>query len=359
MNGSNADGSADEIYRALRLTAASDPRAAREQLLRMLNADSPHIDRIFELMKPPSEGRLRQLVANMARAAREDNPFRDRLIPHLLNWQRFESDEFAKPAINAALQGMDLSAYADVGVHGRATGANDNATGNSLVSDEAVAIYRWVAGRLCHRVRNELELPTAYIADAIHRATAIADNGTRAGITRSLVEAQEAFQKVARVVEFNIADEHFRWRRVELISWLRRMTDRYRSTHAAIRLEFTGDQCVPTPSIMANDLLLEVIFWNLWRNAMQEADGECVVNGEITMRDDRVYLLLSDNGPGFQASQAAEAFSVRISMHGEDRGRGLLEVADAVQRLQGSARIVHVGSQYRIELSFPIADTPR
>lgn len=348
---------AGEIYRQLRRMAASDPRAAREKLVHLLNIDSPSLGRLLDLMSPPSEGRLRQMVANTVRALREDRQLRDRLVPHLLQWQRFESDEFAKAAINAALQGLNLAAYADDS-HSLGTHAVKETRGVPIFSEEAIEIYRWVAGRLCHRVRNHLELPAAYLSDAIHCAASIDDGTIRARITQSLIESQQAFRQVARVVEFNVDDDHFRWRPVALIPWLRRMTDRYRARHGQIRLEFAGSVGEPGPGILGADLLLEVAFWNLWSNAAQEVDGECVVTIEVSIRNSNVYLLLVDNGPGFQSRQAEEAFHVSISTRGEDRGRGLLEVAEAVQRLQGAACIVPIDGKYRIELSFPLVKAP-
>jgi len=352
--GSDEDNSADDMYRQLRHMAASDPRTARERLVELLNGDSPHLRQLLDLMTPPSEGRLRQLVANTAGAVRENKQLRDRLVPHLLQWQRFESDEFAKPAINAALRGVDPTAYTNGSVSSGDVAAGID-VGDPLFSDQDIEVYRWVAGRLCHRVRNHLELPAAYLADAIHGAAAIEDDAVRAGITQTLIEAQQAFRQIARIVDFNIGDEHFIWRAVAIIPWLRRMTETYRSKHEPIRLEVTGEMNEPGPSIMATDLLLEVVFWNLWRNAAQEANGACVVKVKVSVRDKKVCLLLGDDGPGFQASQVSEAFKLRLSTRGEDRGRGLLEVADAVQRLQGTARIVPIGNEYRIELSFPIA----
>ncbi len=359
MPHSSDDGTAEALYRELRRMAASDPRAARARLLEMLNADGLILDRLFDLMKPPSEGRVRQLVANTAKAQQGDKKIRDLLVPHLLHWQRFESDEFAKSAISAALQGLDLAAYTSIDHGNAASRVSDSASQDTLCSGEAVEIYRWVAGRLCHRVRNRMELPVAYLVDAIHEATAIEDDATRTAVTKRLIEAQQSFKQVARIVEFNIEDEHFLWRSVAVIPWLKKMTERYSASNKSFRLEVTGDVAHSDQLIEATDLLLEVIFWNLWQNIAQEADGECVAKVGISARDENLYLLISDNGPGFQPAHATEAFKTSLSTRGEERGRGLLEVADAVQRLRGTARLVPVSGEYRIELTFPVAKPAR
>ncbi len=350
---------AEATYRELRRMAASDPRAARSRLLEMLNADIPTLDRLFDFMKPSSEGRLRQLVANTAKAQRDDKKIRDLLIPHLLQWQLWEADEFAKAAISAALQGLDLAAYTNINHSNVEPASGASSSTNIFCSEESVEIYRWVAGRLCHRVRNRMELPVAYLADAIHEATAIQNDVTRTAVTKRLIEAQQSFRQVARIVEFNINDEHFQWRSVAIIAWLKKMTDRYRASNKPFQLEIISDVADTDLVIEANDLLLEVIFWNLWQNIPQEAGGNCTAKVGISGRDGNLYFLISDNGPGFQAVHAAEAFKTSLSTRGEDRGRGLLEVADAVQRLRGTARLVPVSGEYRIELSFPVVKPPR
>jgi hypothetical protein len=219
---SGAD-SVDEAYRSLRRIAASDPKEARIQLLRLVTIDSPQTNRILDLMNSPSGGRLRQLLANTARTI-ADKSVRDRLIPHLLRWQLFESDEFTKLAINAALQGVDLAAYADA-KSGAENSPRSGAERELLFSEEHIEIYRWVAGRLCHRVRNHLGLPAANLSYALQCAAKIENASTRDAITTSLTTALQSFRQIGRIVEFNIDDDYFIWPSVKILSWIRAMNE--------------------------------------------------------------------------------------------------------------------------------------
>jgi len=49
-----------------------------------------------------SGGRLRHLVASALRNSRD----KERLAPHLIVWHEIETDEFARHAISAALDGV-------------------------------------------------------------------------------------------------------------------------------------------------------------------------------------------------------------------------------------------------------------
>lgn len=350
---------AEATYRELRRMAASDPRAARTRLLEILNTDRSKLDRFFDLMKPPSEGRVRQLIANTAKAQREDKKIMDLLIPHLLQWQQWEADEFAKAAISSALQGLDVAAYTNIN-HSRGASTSGNALSTSvLCSEDSVEVYRWVAGRLCHRIRNRMELPVAYLADAIHEAAAIENDVTRTALTKRLIEVQQSFRQVARIVDFDINDEYFQWRLIAIVPWLKRMADRYRTCGLPFQLEVIIDGVDTNFVIESNDLFLEVIFWNLWQNISQEAGGDCTLKVRISSCEGLIKCIISDNGPGFQPTHATEVFRTSISTQGDERGRGLLEVADAVQRLRGTAHLVPISGAYRIELSFPLAKPPR
>ncbi len=106
---------------------------------------------------------------------------------------------------------------------------------------------------------------------------------------------------------------------------------------------------------MASDYLLRIIFWNLWINAQQAVQGDCRITVRATTEGKTVQLLLIDNGGGFPPEMVGVAFYERYSQNGVYRGRGLLEVQDAVQRLRGKASLEQCSpGEYRIVLSFPL-----
>ena len=58
--------------------------------------------------RTPADGRLRRLVASSLRNHRD----KDRLAPYLIDWHEIETDEFAKRAIAAALDGVKTESSA-------------------------------------------------------------------------------------------------------------------------------------------------------------------------------------------------------------------------------------------------------
>jgi hypothetical protein len=96
-----------EAYSELRTLAAQNPREARRWLCQILDSNSPELDEILRGAVELGEGRVRQLLANAVRL-RSD---KERLIPHLLMWLETETDEFAKHAIVAVLDTVDISSY--------------------------------------------------------------------------------------------------------------------------------------------------------------------------------------------------------------------------------------------------------
>src|SRR5581483_3023665 len=132
----------DGIYQVLRRLAAENPRAARQRFEELLNGDATIVEAILVRMAAPGEGRLRQLVANAARTSSE----RSRLAPHFTRWLTVETDEFARRAIGVALDTPRT-------LPKRAT------TGQSLVEHPLVEMYRYVADRMSHELRNALLAP--------------------------------------------------------------------------------------------------------------------------------------------------------------------------------------------------------
>ena len=71
--------------------------------------------------------------------------------------------------------------------------------------------------------------------------------------------------------------------------------------------------------------------------------------------DGMLHVLVRDNGPGFSTQMVENAFQVAYSSKAESRGRGLLEIADAVRRLQGEVRLLPVAvNQHRVQLRLPL-----
>jgi sensor histidine kinase regulating citrate/malate metabolism len=103
---------------------------------------------------------------------------------------------------------------------------------------------------------------------------------------------------------------------------------------------------------------LYTIFWNLWINAHQAVDGDCKIMVRAMLNAKQIDLLIVDNGSGFPQELVGVVFQERYSAKGAHRGRGLLEVQDAVHQLRGKAQLVPYGlGDFRVMLSFPLGDT--
>lgn len=86
----------------LRRLAVEDPREARKAFLRIFDSGGSALDQFLGQISSPADGRLRHLVASALRNNRD----KERLAPYLIAWHEIETDEFAKRAIAAALDGV-------------------------------------------------------------------------------------------------------------------------------------------------------------------------------------------------------------------------------------------------------------
>jgi sigma-B regulation protein RsbU (phosphoserine phosphatase) len=93
---------AEDVHERLLRLAVEDPREARKVFLRIFDSDSSALERFLGQISSPADGRLRHLVASALRNDRD----KERLAPYLIAWHEIETDEFARRAIAAALDGV-------------------------------------------------------------------------------------------------------------------------------------------------------------------------------------------------------------------------------------------------------------
>ena len=243
--------SALAAFEELRRLAAESPRDARAKLAALLDSGDAVLEETLRLANAPGEGRLRQLIANAVKNRHD----KARVVPHLVRWLELETDEFAKAAISGALGDVERAAYQPA------------ATPDP---PRLVDTYRYVADRICHRVRNSLTGPAQHL-----RKLESLLNG---GVDPVAVEAKatvsqlkDALRALSRIVEFDIEDSYFQWRSVDLPAWIRTMTAQYIAKNSLLNLSIKGDSA--SMRVRANDYLLETLFWNLWKNAQQFIDA--------------------------------------------------------------------------------------
>jgi phosphoserine phosphatase RsbU/P len=96
------------LHDRLRRLAVEDPREARMAFLLLFDSGGSVLEQFLSQVSSPGDGRLRHLVASSLRNNRD----KERLAPYLIAWHEIETDEFAKRAIEAALDGVKTASSA-------------------------------------------------------------------------------------------------------------------------------------------------------------------------------------------------------------------------------------------------------
>jgi signal transduction histidine kinase len=332
----------DDPLTHLRWLAASDPKQARAVVYDLVRGNTDKLDAVLQSASRPGDGRLRQIIATVFRT----DPTATILGPWLQQWLKVEPDEFTKSAIATAL-----------GARAVVTEARTLPRSSGTTAVEA---YRYVADRLCHRVRNAMTLPTAQML----RLEQVAHSAEDAELRQELLEIHAGMQtgliRIARNVEFDTNDGYLSWQSIPIIPWLEKNAHEFAARHGQARFAVNLDQSVRRVTIRATPFLLETTFGNIWSNAVQAADTPpCIeIQCAVAAYRNQITMLILDSGPGFPESQLDTAFYEVFSTKAPSRGRGLLEIGDAITRLQGAVRLEkdHRG-RYRLALSLPL-ETP-
>jgi signal transduction histidine kinase len=335
------------LHQELRRLAAEDPLRARDQFLQLLESGSTLLDPLLEVLSSPGEGRLRQLIANALRTL----PAKQRLIPYLFRWRENETDEFAFRSLEAALADVDPAVTVQ-----SSTASDSNRT--PLIDPVIVQAYRYASDRLIHKVRNCLLRPGAKIIRLRSAINGLPDDMVRTQLLVHLGELIDDLNSVGKIVESFEADpDYFAVRPVSITDWLPKMNREYSRQFSAVRLAIRSldNSTQGSIEIRASDYLLETIFWNLWNNAQEATGNGCMIDVYLSRSRGMVELVFVDNGEGFSAAHQNLAFQESYSTKSEQRGRGLLEIQDAVRRLHGSVELSeYTPGEYRIKIAFPI-----
>jgi sensor histidine kinase regulating citrate/malate metabolism len=111
----------------------------------------------------------------------------------------------------------------------------------------------------------------------------------------------------------------------------------------------------PEIRVCASDYLLEIIFWNIWLNSHQAAGITCNVTAVFEPTGKELLLRVLDNGPGFSRDMKEIAFQQMYSTKTPGRGRGLLEIQEAVERLGGRIQLYEEKSaEFRLQIRLPL-----
>lgn len=327
---------AEVLFSSLRQIAAQDPRRARSQFEELLAGDATVLDLILIRIAAPGEGRLRQLVANFARSRGEQERFND----HFQRWLAVETDEFARRAVASALTAAPTPVA--------------RPAVRPLVETNLVEMFRYVSGRLRHELQNALLRPHTRLLQLVTRIKRIDEGITRAELEALATQLRDEFQLLGRTFEFEPNDAYFELRPINVRPWVEQMNLDYAKRYRRIDLH-VQEMGMVRDQVLASDYLLRLIFWNLWINAQQAVGDPCTITLICEVSDEKLTIQVRDNGTGFPAEMADIAFRDRYSPSGPNRGRGLLEIQEAIQQLQGNAQLIEVSARdYRVSLSFPM-----
>ncbi len=327
---------AEGVYERLRRMAVEDPKEAKNLFLAIFDANSEELADLLTRLRKPNEGRLRQVVANAVRTHSE----KDRIVPELLRWRATETDEFTRRAIEGALADVEIGTVPE-------GGQTEQITAPSQIGD----VYRYVSDRLRHRLRNTM-LSAQGQANRLRRLLA-ADLGS--DVQTTIAKLNDAMVLLGRELEATDVDpEYFRQRSVVLPDWLEQLNARYVTNYSQVTLRLINgnkDRC----RVFANDYLLDTIFWNIWLNAHQAVGANCEITVQFESRERELELLIRDNGEGFSSELKDVLFQQVYSTKDPGRGRGMLEIQDAVERLGGRVELYAVrATEYRIRLRLPL-----
>ena len=324
-----------ELFEKLRSLAATDPRRARDALCELLDTNSPHLERLIHRASFLGEGRLRQLIANTALMRGEQQRF----ASEFAKWRDLETDEFTRRALEAALRGTHRP-------------TSEPVKRQCLVEPAHVDAYRYIGERVKHQLRNAMMDPLGQLIRLSGLIEDVADDPSRTALASQVAALKDTLTRIGRLVELDSGDGFFLVRRIHLKEWLDKFNDDYGRKFQPIQMEI--EMPPEDTHIQANDFLLNTVFWNLWINAQQVVGNGCKIVVHITQSLHQLELLLVDSGDGFPADIGVTGFPDAKPRPGH-RGRGLLEIQEAVERLHGEIGLVrHLDGTYRVRLCFPL-----
>jgi signal transduction histidine kinase len=330
------DTDTSSLLERLRRLAAEDPRSARNALSSLFTSQPDRARVLMGQLGTAKDGRLRNLVARVVPELRST----EAVLPFLMDWRTRETDEFTRRAIALALDQLKATPMPPLPVTGSL----------SVYPDQIAESYQFVSSRLKHKLANGIMQAHSHLM-RLKLAVQTRDGD---GVENAMADLREQFSRLGVAVEAaDVAPEQFEIRRIALVDWLKTMNGRYASQFSRIDLQIEGD-LDPPMIIDASDYLLETVFWNTWVNAHEAAGTTCRLVVRAKKNAGSIELFVIDNGPGFPEPVRYSAFRERYSTNGANRGRGLLEIDDAMRRLQGTVRLAPDGvGTFRLLFEFP------
>jgi len=325
--------SSSDVYELLRQLCLTDPLAAKSRIAGLLESDDVVLRELLAAAAEHNGARVRQTIARAAHGHRHLPNIADTLR----SWRESETDEFTAAAIDDAL----------------GSSARPKQTKPTFVEDlpDIAFTYDYVSRRLRHRVLNAMPragFEVRRIQDAVRQGMPLD------ALVQYLDKLWTALRSVEEAMELEAEASSFRPTPRNLDAWVRDHAIRFAAVTTGVEFRFDVE-ADEHATVLALDYLLDTIFRNLWRNSIEATPGNTIISVIIRTSADAIIVSVIDNGYGFSTEDVHLAFQMQYSSSGDPlRGRGHMEVADAMTRLGGRATIAATPLHgFRVALRFP------
>ncbi|MDP7277829.1 MAG: ATP-binding protein [Planctomycetaceae bacterium] len=195
-----------------------------------------------------------------------------------------------------------------------------------------------LAGGLAHEIRNPLSTISMNLdllvedlasSDAPRDRRTLDKLHTVQSECRHLEEILDAFLQFARVGELDLVP-------TDLNSVVSRFLDFYRPQADDTKIEISPHLQPGLPAVAADEPLLRQMLMNLCRNAADAMPGGGRLEIQTTVVDNRVALVVIDNGRGMDDAARSRMFDTFFSTRPSGSGLGLPTVRKIVQAHLGT-----------------------
>lgn len=324
-----------KVYEELRGLAFEDPLGAKRIFTGILEGEDATLRAVLEMASASGDGRVRQLIARVA----QKHAGRAKVVEALARWKETETDEFALTAIDDALKEI---------------GGRRQRSRLPAEFPDLSFTFRFLSGRLRHRVLNILPRAGISVNDFRDEIKRIGGDELLNSLLPMLDDLHTSLKRLERAVNFEEEDAYFTPTRILLPDWLKAYHLKYQAQFGGVGLRLNFGSAYDQAWVKASPFLLETVFLNLWNNSKQAVDGHAEVTLSGALQGAYLVVNVLDNGGGFTAADPERAFRLQYSTKRDaERGRGHMEVDDAMRRLGGGACVRRVpGHGYRVVLTF-------
>lgn len=315
--------------------ALTDAAATRVEVIRVLSTLSNEERATFiEDLAARANPRLRQAVARAVQIAGN----RHEMASVFEKWLVTETDEFARTAITEA------------------QAANKRPSRRKQLLSDLKSVpetYRFLYERIRHRVLNVMPGAGLSVMKLKDVAAQIPSEQHRHALMSEIDDLSATLGRLQRALDFQEEKARFELERFDLGAWLKEFVRSYRIQWQSVDIRVVE----PHGDVRIEGIryLLEVAFSNLLDNGREAVEAGGWISLEFSTDGRWVHVDVIDSGTGLSSDVADAAFQLPVSTKGQrGRGRGLMEVEDAVRRIGGRAQIVNVSTRARVRLSFPV-----